>query len=240
MASIIKGGLIYEFTEEPNNYGLVKVLPDQNIQLLEDFHRARTQLNSIPSKINYQEASFVHIEPPRCEGSYKNLFTTRNLPPCVAQDLVNQGIRVQPGGYVELTKDLLQSPYKVFDVDGSLVYSQQTHIEIVLPFFLWPKKVSGTYDFALDSALEMSKSFSNDLKSPKASTDSSGDTLRENVFHLWAWSDDEYDQEEEAEEKETVLRKLTKTINATRNLFRAMISKALGDDKISDKSNAIL
>lgn len=234
MASVIKGGLIYEFTEEPNNYGLVRVLPDRNIQLLQDFHLASIQLNSIPSSIYYQEASIEDLEPPKCEDFYRNLFTTKTLPRCVAQDLVNKGVRVQPGSYVELTDDLLQSPYKVFDVDGSRVYLQPTHVNVVLPLFYRSNSVSGTYYTPLDSSLVNSMSYSDSSNNPEIPTDSVDDTLHESIFRLWAWSDDESDRDQEAEEGETILKKATKTFDATWKLLQAMASKVFGGDKTSD------
>ncbi|RKP29537.1 glycolipid anchored surface protein GAS1 [Metschnikowia bicuspidata] len=117
MTGVFKGGLVYEFTEEPNNYGLVRVLPNKDLQLLQDFHLAILQFNSISSVIKYRGKETKQREvPPKCQKSYRNLFVTKNLPPCVAQDLVNKGVKVLQGSYVELTEELVQSPYKIFNL----------------------------------------------------------------------------------------------------------------------------
>lgn len=240
MASVVKGGLIYEFTEEPNNYGLVRVLPNENVQLLQDFHFARSQLDLIPSGIYYQETTKEDAESPKCEDTYMNLFTAKTLPPCPAQDLVNKGVRVQPGSYVELTDDILQSPYRVFDVDGSLVYLQLTRIDVVLPFFHRTNKVSGTYSIPLKSLIDFGLEGTGSMKTPIISIDSSeDDTLPEDTFHLWAWSDDDNDQEQEEDNEVSILQKVVQNLGKTWRLLQAMTKKTFGGSTISNerKSN---
>lgn len=192
MLRYIKGGLIYEFTEEPNNYGLVKILPDLNVQLLEDFHMARVQFRSLPKKIRYYGMEEDdELVAPTCKDSYKNLFVAKNLPPCVGQDLINKGVRVQPGGYVELTEKMLQSPYKVIDVDGKLVYMAQARVEVSQPISLRPSSsLSGTYardvgrkKFTIKQ-YELSKTVDNHLY-----------VFNSKLTDAWALSDDEVDDE---------------------------------------------
>lgn len=37
MIDVFNGGLVYEFTQEANNYGLVEILPNGDVKLLRDF-----------------------------------------------------------------------------------------------------------------------------------------------------------------------------------------------------------
>ena len=153
MTGVFKGGLVYEFTEEPNNYGLVKVLPNKNLQLLQDFHLAILQFNSISSVIKYRDKETKKRDvPPKCQKSYRNLFVTKNLPPCVAQDLINKGVKLLQGSYVELTEELVQSPYKIFNVDGTLMFMENPRVEVIMPVYPHLESISGTYTLLVEPA----------------------------------------------------------------------------------------
>lgn len=135
MNHVFSGGLIYEFTQEPNNYGLVKILPNKNVQLLPDFHQAKRQFTSIPEiKISQRRGSRgkarINPNPPKCDEQYSNIHTTKILPPCPALDLIHRGVKAKPGAYVKLSEGMLKSPYKVLDVDGKLLYLETPKVEI--------------------------------------------------------------------------------------------------------------
>ena len=49
MIDVFSGGLVYEFTQEPNNYGLVKVLSNGDIKVLRDFIQLKTNSTPYPS-----------------------------------------------------------------------------------------------------------------------------------------------------------------------------------------------
>ncbi|OBA16989.1 hypothetical protein METBIDRAFT_80157 [Metschnikowia bicuspidata var. bicuspidata NRRL YB-4993] len=127
MNRVFSGGLIYEFTQEPNNYGLVRVLPNKNVQLLPDFHQAKRQFAaaaelkpSTGSRRNLRGKVKVNPSPPKCEANYAKIHTTKILPPCPVLDLIHKGVKSKQGTYVQLTDSLLKSPFKVLDVDGKL------------------------------------------------------------------------------------------------------------------------
>merc|ERR1711939_1132286 len=47
MTSVFSGGLIYEYSEEPNNYGLVNLNDNGTVSLLVDYDNLRTQYDSL-------------------------------------------------------------------------------------------------------------------------------------------------------------------------------------------------
>lgn len=146
MSKVFKGGLIYEYSEEPNNYGLVRIMPNGSIQLLSDFHQARERLNAIASSISTRpviEASEGNER--KCMNSYRNLFTTNNLPPCVAPDLVHKGVKINRGKFIELTDAMLESPYEIFDVGGNLFYLELPKVVLNRESFASPYTISGMY-----------------------------------------------------------------------------------------------
>lgn len=194
MTEVFKGGLIYEFTEEPNNYGLVRVLPDGNVQLLSDFLLAQTQLNSLPnSSQRFYDPKTKPDDLPKCEESYQNLFTTKTLPPCAAPDLIHKGVKVQQGGYVELTEDDLRSPYKVISVDGTLAYLTQARVEIKDLFFMRSKPVSGMYTPFLETGMYGMSDSEDEIWCYESDCefDNSDYATDNGNVRQWEWLDDE-------------------------------------------------
>lgn len=147
MSRVFSGGLIYEFTEEPNHYGLVKVLPGNHIQLLPDFHLARKHLVAVPkasplSTPRHRAKLKQEINPASipCRDSYLNLYTTRSLPPSLGLEMIRKGVGVRPGSYVVLSEASMKSHLKVYDVNGKLLYLETPKIEVT-------EKIFDQYDF---------------------------------------------------------------------------------------------
>ncbi|GEQ67174.1 hypothetical protein JCM33374_g837 [Metschnikowia sp. JCM 33374] len=177
MNRVFSGGLIYEFTQEPNNYGLVKLLPNKNAQLLPDFHQARRQFASLPDVKNSgarrtsRPKARINPSPPKCEEQYANIHTTKILPPCPALDLIHRGVKIKSGAYVRLTESMLKSPYKVLDVDGKSVYLESPKVEIKGTSFSDWNYQNGMYDI---------DQFAGDVNVGKDTCDDSGDETCEN------------------------------------------------------------
>ncbi|KAK8440646.1 hypothetical protein RJF_1857 [Candidozyma auris] len=130
MIGVFSGGLAYEFSQEPNNYGLVKVLDNGDVILLDDFLALKYQLETVPD-INYDVVTHHLLsenmkgsvakhdyKQPTCKSEFRNLAVEQGLPSSVADKLVDQGVDVKKGKYVTLTESQLQSSYKVFSPSG--------------------------------------------------------------------------------------------------------------------------
>lgn len=139
MVGAFSGGLVYEFTEEPNNYGLVKILPDGNVRLLEDFHLLRKQyllLGSIDSSLfetatsRYLQNVKIQGDNKPCKPTYKSLNIDKGLPPSMATVLIQNGLHLPPGKLVALQDSHLLSPHHVFDVDGITVFMESPKVDV--------------------------------------------------------------------------------------------------------------
>ena len=56
MIDVFSGGLVYEYSQEPNNYGLVEINQDGSIMLQEDYFQLRLSMNMYP-KLMSQESN---------------------------------------------------------------------------------------------------------------------------------------------------------------------------------------
>lgn len=132
MKQAFSGGLVYEFSEEPNNYGLVKILPNKDVQILGDFLQLKNQLSSVAKTVTSLGLSISERRKrqprssPRCQERYSNLDISSGIPESLAGDLIRTGVQVRKGRYVELSTADFLSPYKVLDVKGNSYHSLWT------------------------------------------------------------------------------------------------------------------
>lgn len=125
MAPVFSGGVVYEYTEEENNYGLVNISGD-TLQILGDYNRLKGQLAKINWKsVQSQKASGNGPAPPKCtpkliqEKGFDNNFTLPVPPPGV-QNLINKGINPKPSGaLVKISDWSVKLPVK--DADGNTI-----------------------------------------------------------------------------------------------------------------------
>jgi len=101
---VLSGGLVYEYSEEPSDYGLVNINSDGSLQLLPDFDTLQSQFNTLNvTALQGLAAQNTSVVPPTCAASlitsttYNNNFTIPDVPPGV-QDLINNGISPKPSG----------------------------------------------------------------------------------------------------------------------------------------------
>lgn len=48
MIDVFSGGLVYEFSQEPNNYGLVEIQPNGDVKILRDFIQLKKKFDTLP------------------------------------------------------------------------------------------------------------------------------------------------------------------------------------------------
>ncbi|KAF4962022.1 hypothetical protein FSARC_9855 [Fusarium sarcochroum] len=123
MMPVFSGGVVYEYTEEDNNYGLVKISGDK-LRILGDFNRLKNQFAKINWKdVQAQPASKSSPKAPTCKSSMieENGFDTNFTIPAIpkdAQELVDNGIKNKPSGKIIKISDW-NVKLAVSNADGS-------------------------------------------------------------------------------------------------------------------------
>lgn len=132
MTGVFSGGLVYEFTQEANNYGLVEEV-DGVVYLLDDFEAFRKQLDMVEPTAGSLRRGRAQILPV-CREEYPPLDVSRGVPLPVAAQLVKNGVAGRRGELVPLTKQQLSTTKRVVCADGS-DYPREVAVEEVVD--LW-------------------------------------------------------------------------------------------------------
>ncbi|KAH7155106.1 Glucanosyltransferase-domain-containing protein [Dactylonectria estremocensis] len=124
MTPVFSGGVVYEYTEEDNNYGLVKIKGD-SLQILGDFNRLKNQFAKIDwEEVQSQTASDDTPKPPTCktslikEDGFDSNFTLPAVPPNGTQKLITNGLSPKPKGKIVSISDW-DVTLTVKDADGN-------------------------------------------------------------------------------------------------------------------------
>jgi hypothetical protein len=104
MQPVLSGGMVYEYSEEPDDYGLVLINSNGSAQILVDYDTLQKQFDTL--NVTYLQdlpAQNVSVSPPTCTSSlittpgFINNFTIPDVPPG-AQTLIDNGISPAPSG----------------------------------------------------------------------------------------------------------------------------------------------
>jgi len=124
MTAVMSGGLVYEWTQETNNYGLVQVNSNNTLTLLGDYTALQSQLGKIDlSAITKPNSTATAQKPPSCTSSLikeSGFSTNFNLPsiPSGAQTYIDNGVKgAHTGGSVSVSSTKM--PTTVYDSNGS-------------------------------------------------------------------------------------------------------------------------
>ncbi|KAL4946772.1 hypothetical protein BDV06DRAFT_181518 [Aspergillus oleicola] len=126
MTQAFSGGLVYEYTQEDNDYGLVKLNDNGTITLLVDFENLQNQYAQLDmDRISASNASHTNIESVRCSadliqnGTFSSNFTLPAKPPGV-QKLIDDGYDgVDAGRLVDVESENI--PQTVYNHRGEEV-----------------------------------------------------------------------------------------------------------------------
>ena len=98
MTAVLSGGMVYEYSEEPSDYGLVVINSNGSAQILPDYNTLQTQFNTLNvTALQGLPAQNTTNKAPTCSSSlitspsFYNNFTIPAVPPG-AQDLIDNGI----------------------------------------------------------------------------------------------------------------------------------------------------
>lgn len=120
----LSGGLVYEWTLETSNYGLVRINDNGSTTLLGDFDRLQSQFDKLNiTLITTQNETATNLQPPRCSSDLINsdgFSKDFDIPsaPQGAADLISNGISDAPTGrIVSVTRTSVELP--VFAANGA-------------------------------------------------------------------------------------------------------------------------
>ena len=128
----LSGGLVYEYSQEPSDYGLVVINDNGTVTLRRDYDNLQAQYNSLDIALLQNTASTAtNTTPPRCEPdliTHDGFSKTWVLPerPDGAEDLIENGIPNPPRGRL-VTIDDLDVDIPVYAVNGQ----QLSNIRVV-------------------------------------------------------------------------------------------------------------
>lgn len=106
MYHVFSGGVVYEYTMEKNDYGLVQLAknPEDEAEILGDYVRLRSELSKIDwEKVQSMKPENNNNEPEVCKPSlikekgFLNNFTLPELPPG-APKIIKNGVKPKPSG----------------------------------------------------------------------------------------------------------------------------------------------
>lgn len=124
MSSVLSGGMVYEFSQETSDYGLVTINDDGSAQLLSDYTTLQAQFNSLNiTNIQGVKAQNTTTVAPTCDSSiitsssFSKNWTLPAVPPG-AQDLINNGIKNANNGKI-VSVSSTKVTQKVTDVGGN-------------------------------------------------------------------------------------------------------------------------
>ncbi|KAH9893823.1 glycoside hydrolase family 72 protein [Xylariomycetidae sp. FL2044] len=125
MTGTFMGGVVYEFAQEDNNYGLAQINDDESVDLLADFRTLQNQYNQVDfATVQSVKASSNTNQIPECsadlitEEGFANNFTIPSLDDI--QDLIDNGIDNKPSGQIVDISDYTVA-HEIRDTDGSVL-----------------------------------------------------------------------------------------------------------------------
>lgn len=123
MTQAFSGGLVYEWTQEANDYGLVKVNNSNTVTTLIDFDNFQKQINKLDmDRITSSNLTQANIKAETCETSLikrKSFYNAWDLPkvPSKVSDYIKNGLPDAPiGKLVSVSGTTI--PQKVYDHTG--------------------------------------------------------------------------------------------------------------------------
>ncbi|RDW70496.1 1,3-beta-glucanosyltransferase gel2 [Aspergillus mulundensis] len=126
MTATFSGGLVYEYTQEDNDYGLVKVNDNDTLTLLVDFDNLQTQYAKLDmDRISSSNATQTSVKSIKCSadliqnGTFSSNFTLPAKPPGV-QKLIDDGYtKVDAGKIVDVESQEVSTT--IYDHNGQKI-----------------------------------------------------------------------------------------------------------------------
>ena len=128
LTSVLSGGLVYEWNQESNNYGLVNVYSNQTASLIVDYDNLQKQFSKLDLKtLQSQNSQQSSIKSPTCGKSIissSSFNSSFDLPPVPSgvQDMINNGIKNPPTGQIKsVTQTAVPASMTVYSSSGGVI-----------------------------------------------------------------------------------------------------------------------
>ncbi|KAG9230387.1 Glucanosyltransferase-domain-containing protein [Amylocarpus encephaloides] len=140
MTPVMSGGLVYEYSQEPSDYGLVNINSNNSAQLNSDFDSLQAQYNKLNiTALQGVKAENATVTPPTCRSSlitkstFNNNFTIPSVP-TGAQALIDNGVSTSntgnlvPIGNTKVTHVVQQTNGQVLDLSITVIPDDESNI----------------------------------------------------------------------------------------------------------------
>ena len=126
--TVMSGGLVYEWTQESSNYGIVDAYQNGTLQLRSDYDTLMSQYSKLNiTLLEAQNSTATNLQPPKCSSgliSADGFETNFDIPspPSGAAALISSGVSVsggQTGSLVSVTATSVQDA--VYATDGAQI-----------------------------------------------------------------------------------------------------------------------
>lgn len=122
MTNVFSGGLIYEYAQEINSYGLVEIAQDGSAHTLMDYDTLQHQYQSLKVYYDYSNEK-QPIRPVKCKTNYAHLGSDRKIPDSPIKEILQQGFAIPQGKFVDVKTNA--STFKVFDSKNNEITNRQ-------------------------------------------------------------------------------------------------------------------
>lgn len=135
MSGVFSGGIVYEYNEEVNDYGLVNVNDNGTLSILPDYNNLRNQYDSLNiQELTASNSTATSLTPPTCRAdlvTIPNFDNTFNIPtlPGGCQGLISNGVanmNSYPSGPTSVTDTTVSGI--VYDSNGEELTGLQLNI----------------------------------------------------------------------------------------------------------------
>lgn len=123
MTGVMSGGLVYEYSQEPNNYGLVTMNDNNTVSILQDYDNLRTEYDSLDlTLLEKSNSTATNLTPPICNadlitgGGFETDFDIPAQASGVAELISNGVSGSYPKAFSQVTNTKLSQV--VYDVNG--------------------------------------------------------------------------------------------------------------------------
>lgn len=125
MTGVFSGGLVYEFSEEPNKYGIVEIDGD-TANIMGEYDTLVTAFDKVPKDVSVPSNVNIVDRPVDCaaESSFKNINGNLTLPFTLGQEYIDDGVDKKTfvkGKFLSLDDLTLEVKLDINDSDGKAI-----------------------------------------------------------------------------------------------------------------------